>query len=155
MSFSYNKKDCIKRARAITLTQIKVNIILGSISLLLGVYFLLIGFLEDFEAMIFGVPLVLITLFMFITCFCRYNNYKKAVNLSFEKRQKDEQVTFVVETNENLLKVICKETEEVFELKKLDIKKVYYLKQFIIVKLNTNKIIDFPRLKELETLLKP
>lgn len=154
VNFSYNKNDKKIRIKEIVLSQIKPCLIIGMGSLLFTIYFLLIGYLFDSEALSFGYPLLFITVFMIVVSISTYYRYKKAIELDFSKTAKDNIINYTIEKNGNCYKILCLENNKTVEFHKKDIRKIYFMKNLIIVKLQSKDIIDFPNKKNILDLFK-
>lgn len=155
INFSYNENDKKIRIKEIVLSQIKPCLIIGIGSLIFTIYFLLIGYLfDDSEALSFGYPLLFITVFMTVVSISTYYRYKKAIELNFSKTAKDNVINYTIEKNENCYKILCLENNKAVEFYRKDIRKIYFMKNLIIVKLQSKKIIDFPNKKNILDLFK-
>lgn len=154
INFSHNENDKRIRTKEIVLSQIKPCLIIGIGSLLFTIYFLLIGYLFDSEALSLGYPLLFITIFMIAVSISTYYRYKKAIELNFSKTAKDNAINYTIEKKGNCYKILCLENNKVVEFHKEDISKIYFMKNLIIVKLQSKKIIDFPNKKNILDLFK-
>lgn len=154
ISFSHNENDKKVRIKEIVLSQIKPCLIIGIGSLIFTIYFLLIGYLFDSEALSFGYPLLFITVFMTVVSISTYYRYKKAIELNFSKTAKDNVINYTIEKNGNCYKILCLENNKAVEFYRKDIIKIYFMKNLIIVKLQSKKIIDFPNKKNILDLFK-
>lgn len=154
ISFSHNENDKKVRIKEIVLSQIKPSLIIGIGSLLFTIYFLLIGYLFDSKALSFGYPLLFITVFMIVVSISTYYRYKKAIELNFSKNAKDNIINYTIEKNGNCYKILCLENNKAVEFHKKDISKIYFMKNLIIVKLQSKNIIDFPNKKNILDLFK-
>jgi|SRR5690554_1412485 len=154
ISFSYNENDIKIRIKEIVLSQIKPCLIIGIVSLPFTIYFLLIGYLIESEALLYGYSSLFITVFMIVVSILIYYRYKKAIELNFSKTAKDNVINYTIEQSGNCYKVLCLENNKAVEFHKEDISKIYFMKNLIIVKLRSKKIIDFPNKKNILDLFK-
>lgn len=91
---------------------------------------------------------------MTVVSISTYYRYKKAIELNFSKTAKDNVINYTIEKNGNCYKILCLEDNKAVEFYNEDIIKIYFMKNLIIVKLKSKKIIDFPNKKNILDLFK-
>ena len=154
INFSHNESNKKIRIKEIVLSQIKPCLIIGISSLIFTIYFLLIGYLFNSEALIYGYSLLFITIFMIVVSISIYYRYKKTIEFTFNKLAKDNVINFTIEKSGNCYRVLCLENNKTVEFYGKDIRKIYFMKNLIIIKLKSKKIIDFPNKKNILDLFK-
>ena len=82
-----------------------------------------------------------------------YQKLKKAILAQFEKME-DNVIQYSLSYNENTYIITRLIDNSEFKFQKEDIKKVYFQKNIIVIKLKPNRMIDFPRIKEIEDLFR-
>lgn len=136
--FCLNKKLVLKE---ILFMRIKSFLILGGVSIIFTLYFVLIGFLEDKEAFKFGVPLLGITVLMICLVFSNSIKTKKDINKLFSKFNNKDLINFSFEKNENEFSVVCLENNERFNFYMQNVGKIVYTKNYIVLLFNNRQTL--------------
>lgn len=152
INYERSKADLKIYIKEICISQCKIPFIIACVSLPLAIYFLFIGwYIPDKECLSDGFILLLIFTMMILASIRIYQKLKKAILAQFEKME-DNVVQYSLSYNENTYIITRLIDNSEFKFKKEDIKKVYFQKNIIVIKLKTNRIIDFPKIKEIENM---
>lgn len=149
IKFSSKKEDINEKAIKLTLFETKTTLILLLISFVFTIYFLLVGFLSDSEALIYGYSALVIFVILLIYLVRFYFLCKKSLIQKFNQITKNDIINYSLDKNDNYFKFICYENNQTLEFKKEDVKKIKIMKNLIILKLNSNEIIMLPNQKEI------
>jgi|GEM_PF-1836501 len=151
--FSHSKIDTKKRVMALAFSQGKVFVILAPIALALGVWYAVFGHIfSDSNALVLGYSAVALSLFMaaiFVAFVCRY---KKMVEVFFKRNPSAVEQRFSIERDVNNFKMVQLDNKNTLEFQKSEITKIYYAKKYIIVKLNSVYLLDFPNNADIKNL---
>ena len=118
------------------------------------VYFLIVGFLSDEEALIYAFYILALFAIIFLIIIAQLFSTNKILISSFNEINQDGNIDFSIEFNDDeyLIENITLKTRN--RLKKKDIKKLHFSKKTIIIKTELNQLLFFPKTKELEELFK-
>lgn len=145
-----NEQIYAKEMRWYTL---KNALIISTCALLLSVYFLLVGYIDDREALRYGYEWLCIAIAVTIVAILRsYVMTKKMITeifVGFEVLHYSiEQIGSVC-----LVKNVTKNKD--FSFLQNEVKKVSFLNNIIVVKLTKRRIIFFPKIDSIEMLFEP
>ena len=156
IKYSFNKNDIDKRVKDLTISQIKTNIIIEIISFIFLAYFLITGFLTKFlyykDNLPFIISLTVICVIMLIVSLKIFFMFKAQIKEFYNKSENDT-VQYTIEKINDEYIVNNLENESITRFRKSDVKKMYILKNSIIIKLQNKNIIDVPKNKEILDLL--
>ena len=145
-SWSIEKKDINKSVNEFFVSSSKLFLIVLPVLLLLSIFFILVGVLDDKEALEYGIPCIVsflvISLYLLILYFVQlFTMNKKCVMGQYSLYQQDEK-SFLYQTNNK-------------EAKKLELYKIYNLKKYyLIFDFNSKDIIIIPKnLEDLDSLI--
>ena len=154
INYSVEKENLSVRVKELALAQVKPLLILLPIALLLAVYFLIIGYLVDAEALSFAYPLIFLVVFICWMYFMTLYSYRKQVYKSFDEASFDGKVNYSIEKTNEFFEVTCLNNAKKFVFSNSDISKISFQKHIIVVKMNSRKVIDFPNTAEISKLFR-
>lgn len=121
--YKKNKKNLTLYLNEITKLASKIPIILSAIFTPLAIFFLLVGYLNDKEALIFGYSSLMISVIaVFLILRIRFV-LKRPLKKSFEDANENGDLEFTIELDADVLIVNCLNTGTISKQKKADIKK--------------------------------
>ncbi len=136
--------------KEVSFSQSKIPFILSVIALPFAIYFMIIGYLVDAEALMFGYSSSFIVIFMLCVGISNYLKLKKDIANMFEKSDVIE-YEFELIQDEYILYNIT--TDQKIYFKSQDIAGVFYKKNTIILKLKNRKIVFFPIIDSIRNIL--
>ncbi len=154
VNFSFSKDSAKKRAISILIADWFLFLIVISISFILSLYFLCVGFLSDKEALTMGIPLLGVVLILSIAFCFEYIKRKKQIESIHEKNSPDGNLDYELTKQGDIIYMLCKQTNTVVKFSIKDLKHVHTIGYYIIVKLKDRRIICLPKMKEISVLLK-
>jgi len=145
IQFTFDKKDIRKRISAVVLSQIKPQLIIGIISLIISIYFLLVGYWADNEALISGYSALFLSLFMFFICILTFYRYKRVIEDSFNENSDNDEVHYKIEVLSQFYVLTILTTNKVIKFSENEIRKIHIMKNYVIVKLLSGIIMVYPK----------
>lgn len=152
LKYSINASDLKIRIKEIGLSQIRHFLIIGGISAIFTIYFLVVGFLFDKEMLINGFSLLFISVFMVVIAVIVYNRYKQQAIEIFKKSAVNGVVDYIVIKQNDVIQIDCVSTKRICSFNLRDIYKIYFMKNVIVVKLKSKKIVDLPNIPKIREL---
>ena len=111
------------------------------------------GFLFDKEMLINGFSLLFISVFMVVIAVIVYNRYKQQAIEIFKKSAVNGVVDYTVIKQNDVIQIDCVSTKRICSFNLRDIYKIYFMKNVIVVKLKSKKIVDLPNIPKIRELL--
>lgn len=152
VNYSIERKHLKSRVEELTLFQSKFCLIAAAIALIPAIYFLVVGYMVDREALIFGYSFLFLIVAMCFICVVIFCQFKSMIFQSFNAVCLDGKIDYVIEKTEETFEIKCINNNKSFVFSIDDISGISFQKNIIIVKLNSQKIIDFPNVYEIRQL---
>ncbi|MBR2444280.1 MAG: hypothetical protein IKB27_02640 [Clostridia bacterium] len=150
INYNINKKDMKIYIREVGFSQSKIPFVLATISIPFTVYFMIIGFLVDSEALMFGYSLLFLSIFMTSVGVVNYSKLRRDIMNLFKD---NEIIQYRFEFVQGQYTLYNVDTNEQVAYKSSDITKVVCKKNTIIVKLKDRKVVFFPNIDEIKSKL--
>lgn len=150
INYNINKKDMKIYIREVGFSQSKIPFVLTTISIPFTVYFMIIGFLVDSEALMFGYSLLFLSIFMTSVGVVNYSKLRRDIMNLFKD---NEIIQYRFEFVQGQYTLYNVDTNEQVAYKSSDITKVVCKKNTIIVKLKDRKVVFFPNIDEIKSKL--
>jgi len=145
IKFTFGLETRNKRFKELVWFQLKPVIVLGIISTLYTLYFMIIGFFFDSEALETGIPMCFITSILFLSIFAVTFKIRKQINEYYNKQKDKGMIELQISRNGDEFKWESLSKGSVIVFSKEDIVRRKIGKNFLIVKLKSNLIFDFPK----------
>lgn len=147
---NYNllKKDVKIYIKEVFNNWIKIPLIILLVSFPFTLYFMLIGYLVDKEALLYGYCLLTIVILMLSVIILRYYRVKKLINKYFNDY---EEINLSLDNSEKYTIYNITTNEKIIFIKS-EVKGKFKNKNSIVLFLNNNKILLLPKNNEIENI---
>ena len=155
LNFSFQKSETKKRIRAIVLSQAKIFVIISVIIFPFVVYLLTVGhYYKDYECLVNGYSLLVIDVLFVAFIVALHIRIKKGICDTIEKFSEEEKINYTINKIDGQFCIKILNSGKELSFLGEDVKKIYYTKNYIIVKLKSKKIFDLPTNQEILEMLK-
>lgn len=150
IKFRFDKSTIRKLSKESTVLLCKPFWIFAFLSAILSIFFLLVGYLDDAEALIYGYPFLIIAILLILETLVFSYRINKGNNLRYETYNKDGFIDYSVSFFKDEFEVSNLNSKSIKKFHKAEIVNVKVTKSFIFIRLTSKQKI--PLLKTEETL---
>lgn len=154
ITFSTKRADIKRRALDVTSAELLVFTIIAAIMFALSLYFLIVGFTCDKEALFYGFIMLAASIFIISLYVVFFMKYKKQAELFFDKNATDGVIDYELEKDNDRFTLHCVQSNSYTNFSKTDITYIRPVGKTIVVKLNDRRILPFPKTDNIHALFK-
>ncbi len=154
ITFSTKRADIKRRALDVTSAELLVFTIIAAIMFALSLYFLIVGFLSDKEALSYGFIMLAASIFIISLYVVFFLKFKKQAELFFDKNSIDGVIDYELEKDNDRFTLRCVQSNSFTRFSKSDITYIRPIGKTIVVKLKDRRILPFPKTDDTLALLK-
>lgn len=154
IKYSTHKSDINRRALDATFAELLVPTIIAIIMFPMSIYFLIIGFLFDKEALSYGIIMLACFIFssvMFVLFFQKYREQAKQI---FDKNAIDGVIDYELERVNDTFYISSVQCYLSATFSRADISYIRTIGKTIVVRLKDRRVLTFPKTDDIQALLK-
>ena len=153
VEYSINKDEEKNIIRSLFMFMNFFQILISAFCFPLTIFFLMVGFLSDKEALRFAYPLLIIEVIMICIMIIRYFRIKNVISFKNKKYYKNGELKFLLKRENDLFINECISNRVVRSFLKEDIKKIREYKKVIIIMTTSNAVYVFPNSNQVKSIL--
>lgn len=153
IKYSFSKSSIKGYAKAFSLFKTRIGLIVMGGAFPLMIYFFIIGFAFDNEALLYAYPLSAVFCCLGFLNMIVYIYIKKYFKNYLNETSHNGIINYTFSKNYEIFELICLNNGGKFNFKFSDITKLKKFKKHIVLQFNFKKSLVLPNIKEIETLL--
>lgn len=154
IKYATQKSDLNRRALDVTFANLLVPTIVAIIMFPLSIYFLVIGFLFDKDALSYGIIMLAYFIFSSVMFVLFFQKYRDQIKRLFDDNAIDGVIEYELEMLNDTFYISSVQCNLSSSFSRTDISYIRTIGKTIVVRLKDRRVLQFPRNDEICTFLK-
>lgn len=154
IKYATQKSDLNRRALDVTFANLLVPTIVAIIMFPLSIYFLVIGFLFDKDALSYGIIMLVYFIFSSVMFVLFFQKHREQIKRLFDDNAIDGVIEYELEMLNDTFYISSVQCNLSSSFSRTDISYIRTIGKTIVVRLKDRRVLQFPRNDEICTLLK-